>query len=69
MTRLAALLEGLDYEHATAAARARACGRLCRIGLVRLLSLCRSIGRRWVQVQELTTPAMASARLLPANRP
>ena len=54
MTWMAAGLEGLDDEHAAAAARARVCERLCGIGLARLLSFCRSIGRRWVQIQELT---------------
>src|SRR5215813_160935 len=51
--RLAAGIEGLDDEHASAAARARMCERLCRIGLAGLLG--RSLfGRRWVEVQELT---------------
>jgi hypothetical protein len=59
MTRLAAGIESLDDKHAAAAARARVRERLCRIGLARLLSFCRSIGcsllgRRRVQVQELT---------------
>ena len=48
MTRLAAGIESLDDEHAAAAARARVCERLCRIGFGRLP------GRRWVQVEELT---------------
>ena len=53
MMRLAAGLESFDDEHAAAAARARACERLCRIGLAGLLG--RSLfGRRWVEVQELT---------------
>src|SRR5262245_7504292 len=48
MTRLTAGIGSLDDEHAAAAARARVCERLCRIGLAGLL------GRRWVEVQELT---------------
>jgi hypothetical protein len=47
MTRLAAGLESFDDEHAAAAARARACERLCRIGPVGLL------GRRRGEVQDL----------------
>src|SRR5215470_17870170 len=54
MARLAACLEGLDDEHAAAAAWARMRERLRRIGVVHLLSFCRSIGRGWGQVQELT---------------
>src|SRR3974377_166157 len=52
MTWLAAGLEGLDDEHAAAAARARACERLCRIGLAGLLGRI-LLGRRWGEVQEL----------------
>jgi hypothetical protein len=57
VARLAAGLESLDDEHAAAAAGARACERLCWIGLAGLLSFCRSIGgillsRRWGEVQE-----------------
>ena len=48
VTLLAAGLKSLDDEHAAAAARARVCERLCRIGLADLL------GRRWVEVQEFT---------------
>ena len=54
MTRVAAGFEGLDDEHGAAAAGARVCERLHRIGLVRVLSFCRSIGRGWGDVQELT---------------
>src|SRR5271166_3167145 len=54
MTWLAAGLEGLDDEHAAATAGARACERLDLIGFTRVLSFCRSIGRGWGQVQELT---------------
>src|SRR5258708_10306486 len=53
MTRLAAGLESLDDEHAAAAARARLRERLGWIGLVCLLSFCRSIGRGWGQVEGL----------------
>jgi hypothetical protein len=53
MTRLAAGLEGLDDEHASAAARARVCERLCLIGLAGVPG--RSLlGRRSGEVQELT---------------
>jgi hypothetical protein len=54
MTRLTAGFEGLDDEHAAAAARARMRERLRRIGLARLLSFCQSISRRWGQVREVT---------------
>src|SRR5258705_6688529 len=53
MTRLAAGLESLDDEHAAAAARARLRERLGWIGVVCLLSFCRSIGRGWGQVEGL----------------
>ena len=48
MAWLAAGLEGLDDDHAAAAAGARVHKRLRRIGVARRL------GRRWGQVQELT---------------
>jgi hypothetical protein len=52
MMRLAVGIEGLDDEHAAAAAGARACERLCRIGFARLLG--RSLlGRTWAEVQEI----------------
>src|SRR5258705_6955771 len=53
MTRLAAGLESLDDEHAAAAARARLRERLGWIGVVCLLSFCRSIGPGWGQVEGL----------------
>src|SRR5215813_5385165 len=53
MTRLAACLEGLDDEHAAAAAGAWLGERLRLISLAFLLSLCRSIGRGRGAVQEL----------------
>ena len=48
MAWLAAGLEGLDDDHAAAAAGARVHERLRRIGVAR------GLGRRWGQVQELT---------------
>jgi hypothetical protein len=49
MMRLAAGFESLDDEHAASAAWARACERLCWIGLLGRILL----GRRWGEVQEL----------------
>src|SRR5215813_14523617 len=53
MSRLAACLEGLDDEHATAAAGAWLGERLRLICLACLLSFCRSIGGGLGEVQEL----------------
>ena len=53
MARLATCLEGLDDEHAAAAAGARVGERLRRIGPAGLLSFCRSLGRGRGAVQEL----------------
>ena len=54
MARLAACLEGLDDEHAAAAAGAREGERLRLISLAWLVRFGRSIGSGWGDVQELT---------------